>query len=110
MNLQESIRRILREETNIPIHIRRRINFETIEQMYHFVLSLESLRYRDNKRGRDSITPYHFQQKVISNLVWRVCEKYELECEDEGDTYKQLLDALSNMYSKRTIKHFYEIR
>ena len=108
--IQENIRRILREDTKLPNYIRRRIDFETIEQLYQFILKMCSQRYKDNKKNRDAITPYHFQQKVISNLVWEVCENYELECEDGGDNYKQMWDFLSNMYSKRTIKHFYEIR
>jgi len=110
MNLQENIRRILREESDLTISLRRRIDFETVEQLYQFVLKLESQRYKDNKKNQDSITPYHFQQKLISNLLWEVCENYELECEDEGDKYKQLWNFLSKIYSKRTIKHFYEIK
>jgi cation transport regulator ChaB len=114
MNLQETIKRILKEESDLFISLRRRINFETLEQLYQFVLNIASERYKDHKKilGRTSsaITPYHFQQKVISNLLWEVCENYELECEDEGDNYKQLWNFLSKMYSKRTIKHFYEIR
>jgi len=110
MNLQQTIRKILREENDLVISLRRRINFETLEQLYQFVLNIASERYKDNKKITGAITPYHFQQKVISNLLWEVCENYELECEDEGDNYKQLWNFLSKMYSKRTIKHFYEIR
>ena len=110
MNLQESIRKILKEESDLTISLRRRIDFETVEQLYQFVLKIASQRYKDNKKNRDAITPYHFQQKVISNLVWEVCENYELECEVEGDKYKQLFNVLSKLYSKKTIKHFYEMR
>jgi len=107
---KEHIRTILKEESDLPISLRRRIDFETVEELYQFVLKIASQRYKDNKKNRDAITPYHFKQKVISNLLWEVCENYELECEDEGDNYKQLWNFLSKMYSKRTIKHFYEIR
>jgi hypothetical protein len=50
MNLQENIRRVLREESDLTISLRRRIDFETVEQLYQFVLKLESQRYKDNKR------------------------------------------------------------
>ena len=50
MNLQENIRRILREESDLTISLRRRIDFETVEQLYQFVLKLESQRYKDNKK------------------------------------------------------------
>jgi hypothetical protein len=45
MNLQYNIRRILREETQIPIHIRRRLKFgDTVD-----VFKKNSLRYMDER-------------------------------------------------------------
>ena len=40
MNLQESIRRILREETELPSYIRRRVNMEELDDL---VLDIKEL-------------------------------------------------------------------
>ena len=110
MNLQESIRRILREEKELPIYFKRRINMETLEQIYQYVLKVVSKRYTDKKKQLNAMTPYKFNQLVTSNLIEDVCENFELECGNDDNRFNQLWDFLNDRYSKRNIKHFYEIR
>ena len=40
MNLQESIRRILREETELPLYIRRRVDMEELDDLVFDVKNL----------------------------------------------------------------------
>ena len=102
MNIQETIRRILREETELPIYFKRRIDIETLEQIYQYVLKVASKRYTDKKK--------QFNHLVTSNLIEDVCENFELECGDDENRFNQLWDFLNDRYSKRNIKHFYDIR
>ena len=108
--IRESITRILREETELPTYFRRRIDMETLEQIYQFVLKLASKRYTDNKKRLNAMTPYKFNHMVTSNLIEDVCDNFELECGDDENRFNQLWDFLNDRYSKRNIKHFYEIR
>jgi hypothetical protein len=110
MNLQESIRRILREETELPIYFKRRLDMKTIEQIYQFVLKVVSKRYTDNKKKLFAMTPYKFNVLVTSNLIEEVIENFELELSDGDNRFNQLWDFLSKYYSKQNLKHFYEIR
>ena len=110
MNLQESIRRILREEKELPTYFRRRIDMETLELTYQYVLKLASKRYTDKKKYLNAMTPYKFNHLVTSNLIGELCENFELECDDNENRFNQLWDFLNDLYSKRNIKHFYEIR
>ena len=110
MNLQETIKRILREEKELPTYFRRRIDMETLEQIYQYVLKVTSKRYTDKKKQLNAMTPYKFNQLVTSNLIEDVCENFELECGDDEDRFNQLWDFLNDRYSKRNLKQFYEIR
>jgi hypothetical protein len=110
MNLQESIRRILREETELPTYFKRRIDFEIIEQIYEYVLKIASKRYTDKKKHLNAMTPYKFNHIVISDLIEEVSENFELIWDDDGERFNQLWDFLNDRYSKRNIKQFYEIR
>ena len=110
MNIQETIRRILREETELPIYFKRRIDIETLEQTYQYVLKVASKRYTDKKKQLNAMTPYKFNHLVTSNLIEDVCENFELECGDDENRFNQLWDFLNDLYSKRNIKHFYDIR
>jgi hypothetical protein len=108
--LQESIRRILKEETELPTYFKRRIDFEILEQIYEYVLKIASKRYTDKKKHLNAMTPYKFNHIVISDLIEEVSENFELIWDDDGERFNQLWDFLNDRYSKRNIKQFYEIR
>ena len=69
MNLHESIRRILREERELTLYFKRRLDMETLEQIYTYVLKVASKRYTDNKKRLNAMTPYKFNHMVTSNLI-----------------------------------------
>jgi hypothetical protein len=108
--VRESIKKILKEERELSTYFKRRIDFETLEQIYVHVLKVTSKRYIDNKKRLNAMTPYKFNHMVTSNLIEDVCENFELQCGDDDDRFNQLWDFLNNRYSKRNLKQFYEIR
>ena len=101
---------ILREERELPSFFKRRIDMETLEQIYVYLLKVESKRYTDNKKRLNAMTPYKFNNIVTSKLLEELCDNYELQCDDEGFNFKGLWDFLNYRYSKRNLKQFYEIR
>jgi hypothetical protein len=111
MNLQETIRKILREETKKNNYFIRRIDMETLEQIYNYVLRIVSSRYTDKKKHLNAMNSYKFNQLVISNLIEDVCENFDdLGCFGDENIFDQLWDFLNDLYSKRNIKYFKEIK
>jgi len=101
---------ILREEKELPLYFRRRINMETLEQIYVYVLKRASKRYTDNKKRLNAMTPYKFNHMVTSELIQELTDSFELEWDVHEDRFNQLWDFLNDRYSKRNLKQFYEIR
>ena len=63
MNLQENIRRILREETQIPTHLRRRLRFEdTLD-----VFKINSIRFMDDRSVTKAILSS--SRRTASSLI-----------------------------------------
>lgn len=86
MNLQESIRKILREETEVPLFIRRRFKKEDLDQLINNV-EHAILRYgEDNvedaiyEKVREFITEfvdYEDWYSMNDNKYWDTYLKYE---------------------------------
>ena len=86
MNLQESIRRVLREETEVPLFIRRRFKKEDLDQLINNV-EHAILRYgEDNvedaiyEKVREFITEfvdYEDWYSMNDNKYWDTYLKYE---------------------------------
>ena len=64
MNLQESIRRILREETKQLNMILRRISIDELEEEFRYSLNYVSKLFKKNKTNR-----HQFKKMIISDLV-----------------------------------------
>jgi hypothetical protein len=65
MNLQESIKRVLREETQIPSSIRRRVSYSDIEEA--FLNALDSIDY---SRLHNQFSPIkNISLKTFAKLV-----------------------------------------
>jgi len=101
---------ILREEKELPLYFKRRIDMETLEQIYVYVLKRASKRYTDNKKRLNAMTPYKFNHMVTSELIQELTDSFELEWGDDEDRFNQLWNFLNDRYSKRNLKQFYEIR
>ena len=86
MNLQDNIRRILREETQIPIPIRRRLKFgvNILDDM-----KANSLRYAGNRTISEVIEKSAYF--TADNMV-----KYDEALEEyDWETYEKIIDKIS---------------
>ena len=63
MNLQETIRRILREETELPIYIRRRVSLEELDDLVLDVKSSIDAGYNKTASIYDTITQFIASKK-----------------------------------------------
>jgi hypothetical protein len=91
MNLQENIRRILREETNTPVNVRRR--FYKIEKLLDVVLS--------NTYPCDFSNEKHYLEGVLYDL-----ETFLITFEMEGMTNGEILSFVRE-YLYDYIKQYY---
>ena len=90
MNLQENIRRILREETQIPIPIRRRLKFgvSILDDM-----KANSLRYAGNRTISEVIEKSAYF--TADNMV-----KYDEALEEyDWETYEKIIDTMVSLVS-----------
>lgn len=107
MNLKKSIRRILKEESKIPLYVRRRVDMNEI--MTQFEESLESVSnlYIKKRDKLKSMNSQKFTHLVISHLVTEVCEKYlQDNCMGYFDT---LWGYLEDYFQQKIKERFFEI-
>ena len=91
MNLQETIRRILREETELPIYIRRRVSLEELDDL---VLDAKSL-IDSGLSGKIDAIYYVVRQFVASKKYFE--KNTETETEQEyWDLYLTMEKPLVN--------------
>jgi hypothetical protein len=108
MNLQESIRRILREETNFMLAIRRRVPHEDLEREFEESLDMASnMFFNLIKNGGDAMSLKRFVEVTISILIDGI--HYELYSTIPGDI-QWYVDAKKSLeeYYKDRIKVRYE--
>ena len=58
MNLKESIKRIIREETNIPLQVKRRINGDSLAELIHDIKSLIDSGYDESDAIYDTVRQF----------------------------------------------------
>ena len=93
MNLQESIRRILREETELPLYIRRRVSLEELDDL---VLDVKSLIDSDYDKI-DAI--YDTVRQFVANIK---SFKFNNETERQyWDSYIEIEKPLINYVKKK---------
>ena len=91
MNLQENIRRILREESEIPINVRRR--FDILKKLVDVILS--------NSYPCDFVNEDHYFEGVLYDL-----ETFLITFEMEGMTNEEILSFIRD-YFYDNIKRYY---
>jgi hypothetical protein len=91
MNLQENIRRILREETNTPVNVRRR--FYMIEKLMEVVLS--------NTYPCDFSNEEHYFEGVLYDL-----ETFLTTFEMEGMTNDEILSFVREYFYDYTRQYY----
>ena len=98
MNIQENIRRILREDSFIN-YLKRRISFDTIDKRF-----LNSLKYAIDVFKQRKALDYgssHFKTLVVSDLMDDIHPLLQRHYKKEGDVYDEIYDDLENfIYGK----------
>jgi hypothetical protein len=98
MNLQEHIKRILREETNIPKHIRRRmLSYNPLD-----IMKKKSLGYFKTKDSLDSIVERSAVFAAIEILPWHDHNGVDYPQEQHDEWTKILTKYFINRYGKET--------
>ena len=118
MNIKESIRRILREESSIPLALRRRVSYDDIEEAFQDSLddAIESAynsksvfwRVRNDKRW------WVFSKWVIDDMITLLEQEFFSDDNrvyfDDGDFYyEKIRKPLIAYYKDRLEEAFYEI-
>ena len=110
-NLQESIRRILREEINpIVRRIFRRADQKKLDKIFVDGLGIMTARYLQNQHNWHDMTFNKFKQTIISYLIVDMCTKYTDICFGTEDFYDRVWDFMSNYYSDRIEERWEEIK
>ena len=91
MNLQESIRRILREETELPSYIRRRVNMEELDDLVLDVKELIDSDYDKTDAIYDTIRQFIATKKSF---------KFDYEWDSYIDIEKPLVNYVKTKLNK----------
>ena len=119
MNLQESIRRILREESSIPLALRRRVSYDDIEEAFDFALeemarsmtNPNSVIYKEKKHTTLGL----FAKFVIDEMVTIIEQEYfnhynRVYFNDDNFYYDKIRKPLLKRYGKRIKEKYNEVK
>lgn len=106
MNLQEQIRRILKEETKMNLRLRRR--FAELDNEFHRLMSAVYTpnyicRYKSGEELLDVVS-----EAVIGFMYWNYFDDIDYNSEEWGKIYNNMIKYLSNKY-REEIKEYYHI-
>ena len=77
MNLQESIRRILREETKIPVFIKRRFSPKALEELLDVIrYKIEEDEQHENDIIYDTVRQFIFRYRVDDVIMHGTDQEY----------------------------------
>ena len=108
MNLQEHIRRILREETELPIYFRRRVKADDLEREFSESLDMSSNMLRNTNKEYESIMSLNrFIDVTISILMDGIHYELHSTMPEDSQWYGEVKESLKDHYKNR-IKHRYE--
>lgn len=91
MNLQESIRRILREETKHLNMILRRIDVDELEEEFRYSLNYISKLFKKNKTNR-----HQFKKMIITDLISNLLLRHRFQ---EYPEFSKFHTALANHFN-----------
>jgi hypothetical protein len=123
MNIKESIRRILSEETQIPSVIRRRVSSDDIEEAFEFALE-QNADFMNNPRSiifkeKEHTTLRVFSKFVIDDMVTHIEQEsfnddnriYFSDNEEDTEKYhEQIRKPLLKHYGKRIKERYNEVK
>jgi len=106
MNLQENIRRILREELNESTFFRRRVDMELFEKEFYEILNYTTDIFLSYRNGGETVTFLKFKRRVMDYLI----DNYHSELTDGGLNdfpYDKVYEYFSNHFHSK-IKNKYD--
>ena len=110
MNLQESIRRVLREEINSTMRrILRRTDPDSMDKIFKYALEVMTIRYLQNKHNWHAMNIDKFKLGIVSYAIVDLCVKYSDICYGEQDFYNQTWEFLLKHYSDLMEERWEEI-
>ena len=102
MNLQESIRRILKEETKINTFIRRRVPIDDLEREFSESLEMSSNMLRNtNKEGGGVMSLNRFIDATISILMDGIHYELYSTMPEDSQWYGEAIESLKDYYKDR---------
>ena len=107
MNLQENIKRILREETQLPTFIRRRIPFDELEKEF-----IESFDFAYNLIKRRKLLSIHELNELIRTtitvLIDSIHSVLHSTMPENSEWYDNVYNVLREYYEDRIIQMYDE--
>jgi len=119
MNLQENIRRILREESSIPLALRRRVSYDDIEEAFDDALErmAQSMNNPDSiiYKEKEYTTLRIFAKFVIDEMVTYLEQDYfnndnRVYFSDDDFYYDKIRKPLLKRYGKRIKEKYNEVK
>ena len=102
MNLQENIRRILREETKLIPMIRRRVPHDDLEREFEESLDATSNNlFNLIKNGGGVIPLGRFIHITVSRLIDRIHYELYSTTPEDSEWYNEVRDSLKDYYKHR---------
>ena len=110
MSLQQTIKRVLREETNPTMkRIFRRAEPDSMDEIFKYGLGVMTTRYFQNKHNWHAMNIDKFKQGIVSYVIVDLCVKYSDICYGGKDFYDQTWEFLLNHYSDLMEERWMEI-
>ena len=99
MSLQQTIRRILREEREISTQLLRRLNFDILDKGFNDALNIFSTRYVKHIDKWNNVTLGKFKTMVISIMMDEVFFKIAAYDESYNSLFDEMFEFLMKYYS-----------
>jgi len=100
MNIQEHIRKVLKEETNSTMkRIFRRTEPDSMDKIFEYGFEIMTKRYLQNKHNWHKMNLDKFKSGIVSYVIVDLCVKYSDICYGGKDFYDQTWEFLLNHYS-----------
>jgi hypothetical protein len=101
-SIQESIKRILREETELPLYIRRRVLYDDLEREFSESLDMSSNMLRNTNKEDGSIMSLNrFIDVTISILMDGIHYELYSTMPEDSQWYGKVIESLKDYYKDR---------
>jgi len=107
MNLQEHIRKVLREESKSILMIRRRVPDDDLEREFSESLDMSSNMFNTNKENGDVMSLNRFTHITISILIDGIHYELYSTIPEDSHWYSEVEESLKDFFKDR-IKHRYK--